>query len=295
VELELEKAQRLTTVARDALLDIRNLTVTYKAGSGTPAVNGVSLRISEGERVALVGESGSGKTTIGMAIAGFLAAADADVSADYLKVVGSDHLGLFTAMPRKVEGVTMMFQDAMTSLDPVWTVGSQLRAVIRSRQKLNRKSADEVCAQWLDKVGLTDTRRVMKARPYELSGGMRQRVMMAIALCSEPALLIADEPTSALDASFAREAMELIIELAADVGSAVLIVSHDLNLCARYVDRLAVMYKGELVEELATDRLEEATHPYTRALLACVPTLESADLECLPTLTDFGVISVGAA
>ncbi len=288
-------ASAAPATGEDTLVDIRGLVVTYRSGSGVPAVGGISLRMGRGERVALVGESGSGKTTIGLAIAGFLSAADAEVTADYARVVGSDRIELSEGLPRKVDGVTMMFQDAMTSLDPVWTVGSQLRAVIRSQQKVSRKQANELCVQWLNKVGLSDTRRVMKSRPYELSGGMRQRVMMAIALCSRPALLIADEPTSALDASFSREAMELIVELAADVGSAVLIVSHDLTLCAQYVDRLAVMYKGELVETIATDRLEDAVHPYTRALLACVPTLESADLLFLPTLADFGVSSVGAA
>lgn len=242
--------------------------------------------------MALVGESGSGKTTIGLAIAGFLQAAQAEVHAESVYVVGRTELALSSGIPHKVDGVTMMFQDAMTSLDPVWTVGSQLRAVIRSRQKMSRKAANERCEYWLNRVGLKDAPRVMRARPYELSGGMQQRVMMAIALCAEPQLLVADEPTSALDASLSREAMQLIVELAADVGSAVLIVSHDLALCAQYVDRLAVMYRGELVEDLLTTRLDEAEHPYTQALLTCVPSLESAELEFMPTLDDFGVRSV---
>jgi ABC-type dipeptide/oligopeptide/nickel transport system ATPase component len=188
-------------------------------------------------------------------------------------------------VPRRTPGISMMFQDAMTSLDPVWTIGSQLRAVLRAGGKLTRKEQHERAREWLVRVGLSDTARVMKARPYELSGGMRQRAMLALALAGNPKLLIADEPTSALDASLSREAMELLVELTDDFGASLLIVSHDIHLCQDYANRTMVMYGGQIVEHGASGTLAEtATHPYTIGLLRCIPTLESVDLDELPTL-----------
>ena len=146
----------------------------------------------------------------------------------------------------------------------------------------------EQSAHWLEKVGLTDIERVLRSRPYELSGGMRQRVMTALALCGSPKLLIADEPTSALDASLARGAMELLQELTLEQGSALLIVSHDIKLCLEFSDTMLVMYHGELVEQRSTATiLGAAEHPYTRGLLSCVPTLANRSAKRLPTLADF--------
>jgi oligopeptide/dipeptide ABC transporter ATP-binding protein len=180
----------------------------------------------------------------------------------------------------------MVFQDAATSLDPVWTIGSQLRDVIRTTRGVDRKRATEIATGWLVKVGLTDTRRVLASRPYELSGGMRQRAMIALALSGKPQLLIADEPTSALDASLSREVMELLVTLTDELGTGLLIVSHDIHLCQGYADRMLVMYGGRIVETGAAATLErDARHPYTRALLRSVPTLETARLPRLPTIT----------
>lgn len=284
--------------SEEALLAER-VYVRYRNASGdvgTPAVRDVTLAIGRGEHVAIVGESGSGKSTFALAVAGFLDGHVAEVEASRLRVAGREASGTVAErLPRRRPGVTMMFQDAMTSLDPVWTVGSQLRAVLGAQGRQTRRDREERCRYWLDRVGLRDTRRVLASRPGELSGGMRQRVMLALALASEPELLVADEPTSALDASLAREVMELLLELTETSDASVLIVSHDITLCAQYVDRIAVMYRGELVETIAADALDDARHPYTRALLACVPTLDSASRDRLPTLADYDVLPPDAA
>jgi peptide/nickel transport system ATP-binding protein len=179
----------------------------------------------------------------------------------------------------------------MTSLDPVWTIGSQMTAVIRARQKVRRSRARELAVEWLLRVGLgSEPERILSARPYELSGGMRQRAMLAIALCAQPKLLIADEPTSALDASLSREMMELLSELTTGPGTTLIIISHDILLCLDYADRVVVMNGGWIVEDGATATFREtATHPYAIGLLGCVPTLETVGLERLPTMGRMGV------
>jgi ABC-type dipeptide/oligopeptide/nickel transport system ATPase component len=182
----------------------------------------------------------------------------------------------------------MVFQDAMTSLDPVWRIGSQMRAVLHGNGRYSARQALDQARHWLSRVGLHDTERVMNARPYELSGGMRQRVMIALALCGDPKLIIADEPTSALDASVSRATMDLLLELVTDFGTSLLIVSHDIHLCMEYSDRTMVMYQGDIVEQGPSSELAlSATHPYAVGLLACIPSFESRHLRRLPTLRDF--------
>jgi oligopeptide/dipeptide ABC transporter ATP-binding protein len=236
--------------------------------------------------VALVGESGSGKTGTCLAVAGFLTQPNVELSATRINFDGMDLTRRTSSrLPKRVPGLAMIFQDATTSLDPVWTIGSQLREVIRATQGLNRKQVAARAVEWLHKVGLTDTERVLSSRPYELSGGMRQRAMIALALSGTPKLLIADEPTSALDASLSREAMELLVELTAEFDTGLLMVSHDIRLCQEFADRMLVMYGGKIVEEGGVAFLErEPSHPYTQALLRCVPSLESATLGELPTI-----------
>jgi peptide/nickel transport system ATP-binding protein len=270
------------------LLVVTDLTVRYGASGPRPvtALHGVDLTIARGERVALVGESGSGKTTMGLAIAGLLTGPDVEVTTGTVTFDGTPIARTERSrVPRRTPGLSMMFQDAMTSLDPVWTIGSQLKAVLRANGTLTRRERTDRAREWLTRVGLSDTDRVMKARPYELSGGMRQRAMLALALAANPKLLIADEPTSALDASLSREAMELLVELTDDFGASLLIVSHDIRLCQDYADRMMVMYRGEIVEHGVSRTLAEtAIHPYTVGLLRCIPTLESANADELPTL-----------
>jgi peptide/nickel transport system ATP-binding protein len=263
------------------VLRVEDLSVTYGTNR---AVRHAHLEVRRGERVAVVGESGSGKTSLAGAIAGFLDAGTVEVETLELDGEPLDRAGPSGRIPVRTPGLSMIFQDAMSSLDPVWTIGSQLVAVLRATERVSRRQATADALDRLRAVGITDPERVMGAEPRELSGGMRQRVMMAIALSSKPSLLIADEPTSALDASLAVGAMQLMVDLAEQEGTAVLVISHDIELCRRFTDFVVVMYRGEIVEQLPSARLDDAQHPYTRGLLECVPTLASAGLDELPTL-----------
>jgi peptide/nickel transport system ATP-binding protein len=276
----------LALAAPASALVVEGLSVIYGSGPGeVRAVNDVGFRIAPGERVALVGESGSGKTTLGLAIAGFLTQPGVRMEAERVEFEGrplARHTG--GRLPVRTPGLSMMFQDAMTSLDPVWTIGSQIAAVIRAQEKLSRAEVRDRCREWLHRVGIHDVDRVLKNRPYELSGGMRQRAMLAIALCGKPRLLIADEPTSALDASLSRNTMDLLLELTEDAGASLLIISHDILLCQDYADTTMVMRHGDIVEIGPSSTLAtSAVHPYTIGLLRCIPTLESAGLDELPT------------
>jgi ABC-type glutathione transport system ATPase component len=274
--------------AVDPLLAVRDLTVRYGSGAdGTVAVHRATLTIERGEHVAIVGESGSGKTTLALAVAGLLPPEGVERTTESFRFAGVDVVGgRRHAVPHRTPGMSMVFQDAMTSLDPVATIGSQFTDVLRGVRRVARREARALTIEWLGKVGLHDADRVLKLRPYELSGGMRQRVMLALALCSEPELLIADEPTSALDASLSRDVMDLLRDMTQRTDASLLVVSHDIELCRMYVDRIVVMYHGRIVDVVRADRVEQdATHPYTLALTRCVPTLDSARLRRLPTLS----------
>jgi ABC-type dipeptide/oligopeptide/nickel transport system ATPase component len=273
------------------ILDIEGLSVRYHMPNGVMrALEEIDLKVPQATRVAIVGESGSGKSTLALAIGGFLTGANVEQTARRFEFDGKPvALSPAGRLPIKKPGLSMVFQDAMTSLDSVWTIESQLAGVLRAHEKLSRREARDRAREWLLRVGLRDTDRVLRSRPYELSGGMRQRVMLAIALCTRPKLLIADEPTSALDAALAENVMELMTELTADLKASLLIITHDIDLCRHFADRVVVFRHGRVVEDLASENLSDARHPYTRGLLACVPTLDSVDLDRLPTLEEFGV------
>ncbi|TQC43562.1 ABC transporter ATP-binding protein [Rhodococcus sp. WS4] len=289
---------RLPFADRHPLLSVKNLDVTYGTGdSAVAAVKDASFDIAPGERVALVGESGSGKSTLAMTIAGLVnASSGASVESslfDFEGVAADPGRGTGNSLPRRTEGIAMVFQDAMTALDPVWTIGGQFKHVLAGAGVDGQRERADLTAHWLDKVGLRDTKRVMSSRPYELSGGMRQRVMTALALCGSPRLLIADEPTSALDASLARGTMELLQQLTQEQGTALLIVSHDIKLCLEFSDTMLVMYRGVLVEQKPSATIaSSATHPYTKGLLGCVPTLANRSATRLPVLQDFLLASI---
>lgn len=285
-------------MSTDPLLTIEGAEISYGSGPGRHiAVEDASFTLERGEHVAIVGESGSGKTTLALAVAGLLTAPTVQRSFDTFRFDDRDVVrGALHTVPHRTPGMSMVFQDAMTSLDPVATIGSQFTDVLRGVGALSRREAKARASQWLHRVGLTDTERILKLRPYELSGGMRQRAMIALAICSEPKLLIADEPTSALDASVSRDVMDLLADMTQRTGASLLIISHDIELCRMYVDRVIVMYHGRIVDICRADRIEEdATHPYTRALTACVPTLSSARLHRLPTLDDHGRMDLDEA
>jgi oligopeptide/dipeptide ABC transporter ATP-binding protein len=282
-----DAAATTSTQASNAVLDVANLTVRYKVADGYfTAVDNVSFKVAPGERVAIVGESGSGKTNTCLAIAGVLTHANAVITADAITFQGTSIAQRKRKrLPERIPGLAMVFQDASTSLDPVWTVGSQLIDILRATQRISRKDAKAKAAEWLLKVGLADHERVLRSRPYELSGGMRQRVMVALALAGSPRLLVADEPTSALDATLSREIMQLLVALTTETGTGLILVTHDIHLGQAFTDRMLVMYGGQIVEEGSSGTLDEtAVHPYTQALMRSVPTLESADLDLLPTI-----------
>ncbi|NQX10970.1 ABC transporter ATP-binding protein [Microbacteriaceae bacterium VKM Ac-2855] len=277
-----------STDAPRALLTVEDLSVTFQNGE-IVAAEGVSFTVAPGERLAIVGESGSGKSASCSAIGGYVTDVGSAVTASKLDFDGIDLLARTKSrLPKRTPGITMMFQDAMTSLDAVWTVGSQLKAALRANPAVPNATWKKAAVEWLHHVGLTDTDRVLRARPYELSGGMRQRVMLAIALCGAPRLLIADEPTSALDASLSQDVMELMVTLTSETGAALVIISHDIRLCQEYSDRMVVMFRGHQVEEVVSaDIVTAAKHPYTRGLMSCVPTLDNYDVEELPTIDRF--------
>jgi len=273
------------------LLEVAGLRVSYPSrdheGARVQAVRRFDLRLAAGERVAIVGESGSGKSTVCLALAGFVSGPGVAVTADRFAVRGVAETISTTSgyLPRRRDGVAMMFQDAMTSLDPVWTVRSQFGAVLRAAGFARGERYPEA-RSWLRRVGLDDAERVLRARPYELSGGMRQRVMLALAMASRPRVLIADEPTSALDASLARGMMRLIRDIAGEAGTALLVVSHDISLSREFCDRMLVMYGGCVVEEGQASHLAALPrHSYTGALLKSVPTLAHAAASRLPTIS----------
>ncbi|REF37734.1 ABC transporter ATP-binding protein [Thermasporomyces composti] len=258
-------------------LRVRDLRVSFALEDGTyPVVSGVDLTLQPGERMALVGESGSGKTVTILSLLRLLPGM-ARLEARELHVAGHDVL---TLDDRRLDGirgkdVAMIFQDPMSSLNPVLRVERQITAPMRRHLGLSAKDAREQAAALLGRVGIPDPARCLRAYPHELSGGMRQRVMIAIALACRPRVLLADEPTTALDVTIQAQIIRLLTELCDDLGLVCLLVTHDLGVVARFAHRVAVMYAGRVVEEGPVgDVFATPRHPYTRALLASVPTTD---------------------
>jgi peptide/nickel transport system ATP-binding protein len=255
-----------------SLLDVKNLRVTFDSETGpVQAVRGVSFSLGH-ERLGIVGESGSGKTMTGRAVLRLIRP-PGRVEADVMTFDGQDLLNPSEREMRALRGkrIGMVMQDPKYSLNPVMTVGRQLTEGLRLRDKLGRADATAKAIAALDAVQIRDPARVMEAYPHELSGGMGQRVMIAMMLIPEPDLLIADEPTSALDVTVQAEVLSILDGLVRDRGMGLIFISHDLRLVARFCDRVLVMHKGVVVEEVAAANLLEAKHPYTRGLLNCLP------------------------
>ena len=254
------------------LLDVQNLRVTFDTETGpVEAVRGVSFRLGR-ERLGIVGESGSGKTMTGRAVLRLIRP-PGRVMADKMEFDGTDLLAASERDMRALRGrrIAMVMQDPKYSLNPVMRVGDQLTEGLRQRDRLGRAEAVSRALAALEAVQIRDPERVMQAYPHELSGGMGQRVMIAMMLIPEPDLLIADEPTSALDVTVQAEVLSILDGLVRDRGMGLIFISHDLRLVARFCDRVLVMYKGRVVEELAAGDLMAARHPYTRGLLNCLP------------------------
>ena len=255
-----------------SLLSVRNLRVTFDTETGlVEAVRGVSFDLGR-ERLGIVGESGSGKTMTGRSVLRLIRP-PGRIDADVMTFDGQDILNASEAEMRALRGrrMAMVMQDPKYSLNPVMKVGAQLMEGLRQRDRVGRAEAYAKAVAALNAVQIRDPDRVMEAYPHELSGGMGQRVMIAMMLIPNPDLLIADEPTSALDVTVQAEVLSILDNLVRDRGMGLIFISHDLRLVARFCDRVLVMYKGRVVEEIAARDLMQAKHPYTQGLLNCLP------------------------
>jgi peptide/nickel transport system ATP-binding protein len=271
----------------EPLVSIENLRVAFRDDEGryNEAVRGVSFTLGR-EKLGIVGESGSGKSLTGRSLLGVLPPY-ARMSADRLSFDGIDLLKASPRVRRSLRGgrMGMILQDPKFSLNPVMRVGQQIVEAIRiGDRRVGGTEAKRRAIAALEAVHIRDPARVFDLYPHELSGGMGQRVMIAMMVVREPDLLVADEPTSALDVTVRTQVLSILDELVTRRGMGLIFVSHDLNLVAKFCDRVIVMYAGRIVETIEANRLHEATHPYTRGLLSCLPSIDGS-LDPLPTLT----------
>ncbi|MGM4992274.1 ABC transporter ATP-binding protein [Tardiphaga robiniae] len=258
----------------EPVLSVDGLSVRFdRKGGALTAVDGLSFDISAGETLAIVGESGCGKSLTALALLG-LVAAPGRIEGRSVKLQGRDILGLEGEALRRLRGnrIAMIFQEPMTALNPVLTIGEQIIEAITAHEDISHQKARDRAVSLLDRVRIADPRRRVNDYPHHLSGGMRQRVMIAIALACNPALLVADEPTTALDVTIQSQILELLDQIKRESGTAILLITHDLGVVSEYSDRVLVMYAGRKVEERTTrDLLKSPLHPYTRGLIAARP------------------------
>lgn len=260
-----------------ALLEIENLNIKIDTLRGTlHAIDNVSLHVEKGETLGVVGESGSGKSLTSLSVIGLLPTV-ANVTADKLQFNGHDLLTMPERQKRKLRGskISMIFQDPMTSLNPSFTVGYQLNEVMAIHQGGSRKERRKKSIELLDRVGIPHPEARLNVYPHQLSGGMCQRVMIATAIACQPDLLIADEPTTALDVTIQKQILDLLRDLQKERGMAMILITHDIGVVAQMSNRIAVMYAGKVVETGdARQVLHDPQHRYTKALLACLPSMD---------------------
>jgi oligopeptide/dipeptide ABC transporter ATP-binding protein len=263
----------------EALLSVRDLCVYFRAEHGlVKAVDGVSFDVARGEVLGLVGESGSGKTVTSLALMGLVPRPPAFYPRGEVHFAGQELLHAPDSALRKLRGrrIAMIFQDPMTALNPYLSIERQLSEVLELHEGLSHAAACTRSIEMLAKVGIPDPARRMKAYPHELSGGMRQRVMIAMALLCEPELLIADEPTTAVDVTVQAQVLELMRELQRGSSMSMILITHDLGVVAGMADRIAVMYAGRIVESAPVDELfARPRHPYTHGLLGSIPRMDT--------------------
>jgi peptide/nickel transport system ATP-binding protein len=262
-----------------ALLEVENLQTHFRTPDGVNrAVDGVSFQVGEGETLAIVGESGCGKSVTANSILRLIPEPPGRI-AGAIRFQGTDLLKLSDRAMRAIRGndISMIFQEPMTSLNPVLNVGRQLGETLRLHQGLDKRAAEERSIETLALVGISEPRRRVREYPHQMSGGMRQRVMIAMALACNPKLLIADEPTTALDVTIQAQILELMADLKRKVGAAIVLITHDLGIVAEVAERVMVMYAGRKVEEAPVRELfRSPRHPYTQGLLGAVPKLGSS-------------------
>lgn len=271
---------------KEKVLEVKELEVSFKTHAGdVQAVRGVSFDVYQGETLAIVGESGSGKSVTVKAIMGLLAEngyyKNGEILFDDHDITKIKEANLHSIRGNKI---AMIFQDPMTSLDPTMTIGKQIMEVIRLHQKVSKKEAFDKAVRLIDMVGIPDPKARMKQYPHQFSGGMRQRIVIAIALACEPRILIADEPTTALDVTIQAQILDLVKDLQQKIGASVIFITHDLGVVANVADRVAVMYAGKMVEIGTSDEVfYDPRHPYTWGLLGSMPDLDTeGDLYAIP-------------
>ena len=267
------------------LLSVRNLKTSFFTHVGeVKAVRGISFDVNEGEVLGIVGESGSGKSVTSLSIMGLLQYPGRVVDGEIL-LNGEDILTYSKNQMRRVRGkeIAMIFQDPMTSLNPVYTIGNQIMEMILEHEKMSRREARARAIEMLKLVGIPAAEKRIDSYPHEFSGGMRQRVMIALALSCNPKLLIADEPTTALDVTIQAQVLELMKKLKAQYQTAMVMITHDLGIVAEICDYVAIMYAGEVVEYGTREHIFNSTaHPYTKGLFACIPDIFTEQNELVP-------------
>jgi len=259
------------------LLEVANLTTAFRTSSGqVTAIEDISFSLEKGEILGIVGESGSGKSVTALAIMGLLPRPAARIMGGSIRFDGKDLLQLSDRAMQRLRGpgIAMVFQEPMTSLNPVFTIGEQIMETIRAHENLPQRAVFARAVEMMEKVGIPSAVTRMNDYPHQLSGGQRQRVMLAIALVCRPRLLIADEPTTALDVTIQAQILDLLMDLRDEFGMAIMIITHNMGVIAETADRVLVTYAGRIVEQApVTSLFDRPLHPYTRGLLSCVPTL----------------------
>ncbi|WP_088041400.1 ABC transporter ATP-binding protein [Bacillus sp. EAC] len=272
------------------LLSVNNLVTTFRTADGEiPAVRNISFSVNKSETLCIVGESGCGKSITSLSIMGLLPS-NGSIKSGSINFEGTDLTKLNSEELRKIRGnkISMIFQEPMTALNPVLTIGFQIREPLMIHQKLSKQQANQQGIELLKQVGIPYPEKRMNQYPHELSGGMRQRVMIAISLACTPGLLIADEPTTALDVTIQSQILDLIQDLKDQLGMGVVMVTHDMGVVAEIADKVMVMYAGEKIEEGPVEEIfNNPSHPYTRGLLNSVPNVDDPDfeLEAIPGST----------
>lgn len=272
----------------DVILNVSDLHITFATEHGiVTAVKDLNFSLHKGETLCIVGESGSGKSVTCLAVMGLLPKPGGRIAGGKVEFAGQDITNLSDKEMQKIRGnrISMIFQEPMTALNPVYTIGYQINEVLIRHKGMKKKEATEYAIHLLEKVGITEAARRVKQFPHELSGGLRQRVMIAIALACNPDILIADEPTTALDVTVQAQILELLTSLKKEFNTSIIFITHDMGVVSQVADNIMVMYGGMKVEENRADRFfDHPLHPYTTGLLNCIPqiSLEQENLEQIP-------------
>ena len=281
--------------AATPLLEVEGLEVEFSTRQGTARVlDGVSLSLEAGRTLGIVGESGCGKSMTALSIMRLVPVPPGRIGAGSVRLNGEELLQASEKRMREVRGkdISMIFQEPMTSLNPVYSIGDQIAETVRLHERLGRRASLDRAVEMLSSVHIPAAERRVREFPHQMSGGMRQRVMIAMALACRPGVLIADEPTTALDVTVQAQVFDLLRELQEKTGTAIILITHDMGAIAEMADRVLVMYAGRIVEEAATgDILESPRHPYTQGLIACVPHMEEEPTAVRGVLTEIpGVV-----